>query len=70
MAVAPGLTPQAEPLSQIGWRQRGHYLVYCVITRPDGSQVEADDPYARRITADLVDTYLSEEKLGARALDL
>jgi hypothetical protein len=70
MAVAPGLTPQAEPLSRIGWRERGHYLVYCIITRPDGSQVESDDPYARRITADLVDTYLSDEKLGARALDL
>ena len=70
MAAAPGLIPQDEPLSQIGWRERGHFLLYCVITRPDGSQVASDDPYARRITADLVDIYLSEEKLGARALDL
>jgi len=66
----PGSDPQAEPQSQVGWRERGHYLVFCVITRPDGNPVGADDQYARQITTDLLGTYLSEEKLGARALDL
>jgi hypothetical protein len=68
--AAPGSDPQAEPRSRIGWRERGHYLVFCVITRPDGNPVAADDQYARQITSDLLGTYLSEEKLGARALDL
>lgn len=66
----PGSDPQAEPRSRVAWQERGHYLVFCVISRPDGSPVGPDDPYAQRITTDLLGTYLSEEKLGARALDL
>ena len=67
---APTVDPQAGPLSQVSWRERGHYLMYCVITRPDGARVEPGDQYAQRITADLLDTYLTEEKIGARALAL
>ena len=40
---------------QVGWHDRGHYLVYCVITRPDGQPVAADDPYAAAITTDLLE---------------
>jgi hypothetical protein len=67
---APGADPQAAPRSRVGWRDRGHYLVFCVITRPDGNPISAADPYARRITTDLLTTYLTDEKLGARALNL
>jgi hypothetical protein len=55
-----------EPGSQVGWRAHGHYLLFCVITRPGGALVSADDPYARRITEDLVDGYLSGTVLGRR----
>jgi hypothetical protein len=55
------------PGSQVGWRAHGHYLLFCVIARPDGGQVTADDPYARRITEELVDTYLGDRVLGRRA---
>jgi hypothetical protein len=61
--------PDDAPAAQIGWRTRGHYLLYCVINRPDGSVVAADDPYAARITADLVDTYLGTSVLGRRAAE-
>jgi hypothetical protein len=63
----PGSAPKAEPLSQVGWQERGHYLVYCVIAAPDGQLVRADDRYARRITTDLLESYLGGEILGARA---
>jgi len=53
--------------SQVGWRARGHYLLYCVINRPDDSVVAADDPYAARITDELVDSYLGTTVLGRRA---
>ena len=61
--------PDDAPTAQIGWHTRGHYLLYCVINRPDGSVVAADDPYAARITADLVDTYLGTSVLGRRAAE-
>lgn len=58
-----------EPATQVGWHERGHYLVYCVISRPDGTAPAADDRYAARITADLLDTYLNGEVIGARTSD-
>ncbi|MFI5890585.1 hypothetical protein ACIA5D_10765 [Actinoplanes sp. NPDC051513] len=61
--------PDALPTAQVGWRTRGHYLLYCVINRPDDSLVAADDPYAARITDDLVDSYLGTTVLGRRAAD-
>ncbi len=48
--------------AQVGWHVRGNYLLYCVITRPGGALVPDGDPYAARITADLVDTHLGESR--------
>jgi hypothetical protein len=62
----PGAVPLSVPESQVGWHEQGHFLVYCVITRPDAEPVAAADRYAERITADLIDTHLSE-RIGARA---
>jgi len=64
-----GAQPGVEPVTQVGWHERGHYLVYCVISRPDGAAMAADDQYAARITVDLLDSYLSGEVIGARTLD-
>jgi hypothetical protein len=63
----PGTDALAQPLAQVGWHEHGHYLVYCVISRPDGGMVSDEDAYARRITADLVESYLGGEVLGRRA---
>lgn len=54
------------PTLQVGWRAHGHYLLYCVITRPDGRLVTSDDPNSARITADLVDAYLRADVLDRR----
>lgn len=62
-------TSGAEPVTQVGWHERGHYLVYCVISRPDGATMAVDDQYAARITVDLLDSYLSGEIIGDRTLD-
>jgi hypothetical protein len=65
---APMAQPAADdPIGQVGWHARGHYLLYCVITRPGGQLVTPDDPNAVRITDDLVDSYLGEAVLGRRA---
>ena len=64
--AAPGQDPRERPDAQVGWHDRGHFLVYCVISRPDDAVVTAEDPYARRITTELLDTYLSGEVIGGR----
>jgi hypothetical protein len=61
--------PLAEPLAQVNWHSRGHYLLYCVIARPDGQLVTDDDPYAARITTEIVEQYLGEQVVGQRTLD-
>lgn len=59
----------APPLTQLGWHNVGHYLLYCAISRPDGTLVADEDPYAERITADLVEQYLAEDVLGRRSVN-
>jgi hypothetical protein len=68
-SAAPGLEPKEQPLSQVGWQSSGHYLLYCVISRPDNGVVLDDDPNAQRISADLLEQYLDSEIIGARRLD-
>jgi hypothetical protein len=63
----PGTSPVPTTAAQVGWHARGHYLLYCVITRPGGAVVPDDDPNAARITADLVDGYLDGSVLAKRA---
>ncbi|UQU64143.1 hypothetical protein COUCH_35105 [Couchioplanes caeruleus] len=55
------------PLAQVNWHARGHYLLYCVISRPDGALVADDDPYAARITADLIERHLAGQVIARRA---
>jgi hypothetical protein len=66
-AGLPGADSSAPPSSQVGWHARGHYLLYCVIAAPDGGLLPGDDPYAERITAEMIDSYLTESVLGPRA---
>ncbi|MEU8815213.1 hypothetical protein [Actinoplanes sp. NPDC048796] len=54
-ASEAGTTPP-----QVGWHARGHYLLYCVITRADGLP---DDEVATRITTEIIDTHLAESLL-------
>ncbi|NMO56502.1 hypothetical protein HH310_35655 [Actinoplanes sp. TBRC 11911] len=53
-------------VGQTAWHARGPYLLYCVVTRPGGGLVTPDDPEAARITAEIVDGYLSESVLARR----
>ena len=58
---------QTPPGSPVVWRTRGHYLLYCVITRPDGAPVPTDDPATARITAEILDQHLHNTVLTPRA---
>ncbi|RZU51972.1 hypothetical protein EV385_3812 [Krasilnikovia cinnamomea] len=63
----PGTDPRVQPPALAGWDTRGHFLLYCVIVRPDGQPLRDDDPFARRITTDLLRSYLGDTVLGRRA---
>jgi hypothetical protein len=58
---------ETTPGTPVGWRTRGHYLMYCVITGPGGEPLPAADSQVRRITTELLDTHLSETVLSRRA---
>lgn len=67
MVAGPGTEPVETPSAQVGWHSRGHYLLYCVIARPDGRAIREGDPYAEHIVFDLVESYLRDGVLGRRA---
>jgi hypothetical protein len=67
VADRPGAEPSDHAWAQVGWHTRGHFLIYCVITRPDGQVIGTGDPSAERIVNDLVESYLREGVLGRRA---
>ena len=55
------------PGTPVLWRTRGHYVLYCVITGPDGELVAADTPQVAQITRDLLDAHLHDRVLVRRA---
>ncbi|MEV6601237.1 hypothetical protein AB0M36_30935 [Actinoplanes sp. NPDC051346] len=68
LGAASGGVAGTSPV-QVGWHPVGHYLVYCVIARPDGGLVTDDDPHAARITEDLVQGYLTDQITSTRRID-
>lgn len=57
----------AGPGTPVLWRTRGHYVLYCVITGPDGGLVPADTPQVAQVTRDLLDAHLHDDVLVRRA---
>ncbi|MDI6098533.1 hypothetical protein QLQ12_07940 [Actinoplanes sp. NEAU-A12] len=55
------------PGTPVLWRTRGHYVLYCVITGPDGGLVPADAPQVARVTRELLDAHLYDNVLVRRA---
>lgn len=52
-----------------GWTVKGHYVAYCVIARVDRKAIPDSDPFAQQIMEDIVQLYLKEVILEARAND-
>jgi hypothetical protein len=55
--------------SVVGWTVKGHYVAYCVIARSDSKEIPKDDPFAQQIMEDIVQLYLKNRILEARAND-
>ncbi|HLL66087.1 MAG TPA: hypothetical protein VK453_10115 [Micromonosporaceae bacterium] len=67
MPAGAGTEAIVRAPTQLGWNVRGHFLAYCVIARANGEAFTADDPLPKQIIADLIETYLGDQVIGARA---
>lgn len=47
---------------------RGHFLAFCIIARTDMAAIPTDDPTAQQITKDIVEAYLRDTVIAARAV--
>jgi hypothetical protein len=56
----------ARSPTRLGWDVRGHFLVYCVIAKVDGTPI-ADQATVRPLIDDLVEKYLKGTVLQARS---
>ncbi len=53
--------------AQVAWDTRGHYLVYSIIALASGKAIAASDKKVPAIITDVVENYLGDKVLGARA---
>ncbi len=53
--------------AQVAWDTRGHYLVYSIIALTSGKAIAASDKKVPAIITDVVENYLGDKVLGARA---
>jgi hypothetical protein len=53
--------------AQVAWDTRGHYLVYSIIALTNGKAIAASDKRVSQIITDVVENYLGDKVLGARA---
>jgi hypothetical protein len=69
LLAGPGTDAILRAPTHLGWFVRGHFMAFCVIARVDGRPIPEDDPYARQIATDLVETHLRDTVIGARAVE-
>jgi hypothetical protein len=55
--------------THLAWAPDGHFLVYCVIARPDGKPFATGDPVPPVIIHDLVERYLRDQVIATWSLD-
>jgi hypothetical protein len=58
LAAGKGTEAVALASAQAGWHVRGHFLVYCVIAKTDGTAIGDNDPYAQQILYDMIELHL------------
>lgn len=67
MPAGKGTDPVALSSAQVGWHVRGHFLVYCVIAKADGTAIRDNDPFAQQILFDMIELHLRNGVLERRA---
>ncbi|HEY8451964.1 MAG: hypothetical protein FWJ70_16350 [Micromonosporaceae bacterium] len=68
LLAGEGTEPIMISETRLGWDYRGHYLMYAVVAKADGTDFGADDDrYAQLIIWDMVEVHLRTGVLEARA---
>jgi len=68
LLAGEGTEPIMISETRLGWDYRGHYLLYAVVAKADGTNFTADDDrYAQLIIWDMVEVHLRTGVLEARA---
>jgi hypothetical protein len=55
--------------TKLTWEVRGHFLVYTVIAKKDGSDLDVDDPGAKVINYDILQMYLRDKVLDEWSIE-
>ena len=52
--------------ANLAWDVRGHYLIYSLTAKPDGSAIAEDDSHTDAVHRDIVRNYLGDTVIGKR----
>ncbi|MCW2639374.1 MAG: hypothetical protein JWP76_1680 [Dactylosporangium sp.] len=67
LAAGDGTEAIVRAPTTLGWHPLGHFLAYCIVARADSKPIGADDAASKQIISDVVEGYLRDGVLGARA---
>jgi hypothetical protein len=67
LAAGDGTEAIVRAPTTLGWHPLGHFLAYCIVAHADSKPIAADDPASKQVISDVVEGYLRDGVLGARA---
>ncbi|MBE1485128.1 hypothetical protein [Plantactinospora soyae] len=67
LAAGRGTEAVARESAQAGWHERGHFLIYCVVAKTNGTTIGEEDVFARQVLTDMIEAYLRGKVLEQRA---
>ncbi|GAA1815728.1 hypothetical protein HC028_09795 [Planosporangium flavigriseum] len=67
LAAGDGTEAMVRAPTTLGWHPLGHFLAYSIVARADGKPIAADDPASKQAISDVVEGYLRDTVLAARA---
>jgi hypothetical protein len=67
LAAGDGTEAIVRAPTTLGWHPLGHFLAYCIVARADSKPIAADDAASKQAISDVVEGYLRDGVLGARA---
>ncbi|MBF9131476.1 hypothetical protein I0C86_21295 [Plantactinospora sp. S1510] len=67
MAAGRGTEAVTRKSAQAGWHERGHFLIYCVVAKANGSTIGEADVFARQVLTDMIEAHLRGRVLEQRA---
>ncbi|MFC6019636.1 hypothetical protein ACFP2T_25930 [Plantactinospora solaniradicis] len=67
LSAGRGTEAVTRDSAQAGWHERGHFLIYCVVAKANGSTIGEEDVFARQVLTDMIEAHLRGKVLEQRA---